>query len=176
MYAWVSAPGEFGPHRTVTICFVSDFYPTLAYFGGIAVYTRRIARALARRGHQIHVVVAGTNEPADIEDQGVHVHFRRVRWLPVIGRWLPRIGREPVHRRHSRAVEPAPSIRCCRDSELGGLGTGEHVGAGFAGCYPASHNNGGIDRDGGTQAKPRRTIHDLGREDFGPPRALRCHP
>jgi glycosyltransferase involved in cell wall biosynthesis len=56
------------------------------------VYTHRIARALARRGHRVHVVVARADAPSDVEDQGVHLHFRRVRWLPLAAKWLPGSG------------------------------------------------------------------------------------
>lgn len=76
----------------MTICFVSDYYPSLPYFGGIAVYTQRIARALTRRGHEVHVFVVKGGEKSDVEEDGVHVHFRPVRWLPIVGRWLPGLG------------------------------------------------------------------------------------
>ena len=76
----------------MTICFVSDCYPTFPSFGGIAIYTQLIARALVRRGHQVHVVVTLAEENADFEDEGVQVHLRRVRWMPVIGKWFPGLG------------------------------------------------------------------------------------
>jgi len=92
----------------VTLCFVSDYYPTLPHFGGIAVYTQRIARALTARGHRVHVVVARAAEHADKMEEGVHVHYRRARWLPLAGRWLPGLGESlciagflaALHRRH----------------------------------------------------------------------------
>ncbi len=61
----------------MNLCFVSDYHPTLPYYGGIAVYTQRIAQALARLGHQVHIVVAKADHCADFEDRGVQVHFRQ---------------------------------------------------------------------------------------------------
>ncbi len=76
----------------MTLCFVSDYYPTMPHFGGIAVYTRRIALALAARGHEVHIVVAKAGQSSDWQDEGVHVHFRQVRWIPVFGRLLQGLG------------------------------------------------------------------------------------
>jgi hypothetical protein len=100
----------------VTICFVSDCYPTQASFGGIAVYTQQTARALAARGHQVHVVVTLCDEVADIEDQGVRVYFRPIKWMPLIGQLLPgfaesfRISRilAGLNRRHHLDVVEIP--------------------------------------------------------------------
>jgi len=103
--------------QIVTICFVSDYYPTLAYFGGIAVYTRQIARALAARGHEVHVVVAAGDEEADLDDGGVHLHMRRVKWLPLVGKSFPGLGESigvarilrRLHKRHHFDIVEIPN-------------------------------------------------------------------
>lgn len=90
------------------ICFVSDYHPSLPFFGGIAVYTDRIARTLVRRGHTVHVVVAKADRKADFEAEGVQVHYRQSRWLPLIGRRTPGLGESigiattlaGLHKRH----------------------------------------------------------------------------
>lgn len=74
------------------ICIVSDSYPLRAPFGGVAVYTRTIARALAARGHEIHVLVPTRDAASDFADDAITVHYRTVRWLPLIGRFLPGLG------------------------------------------------------------------------------------
>jgi glycosyltransferase involved in cell wall biosynthesis len=76
----------------VNLCFVSDYYPALPTFGGIAIYTQRIARALSERGHQVHIVVAKAGRVEDFEDDGVRVHYCDVHWIPLLGRWLPGLG------------------------------------------------------------------------------------
>jgi glycogen synthase len=77
----------------VNICFVSDCYPLQPSFGGIAVYTRQIARALVRRGHAVHVVVTLSEEIADVEDEGIHVHYRPVKWTPgLVSKLFPGFG------------------------------------------------------------------------------------
>lgn len=79
------------------LCLVSDSYPTIRPHAGIAVYTRTAARALAARGHEVHVLVRrrpGLPEygDKDFEDGPVKVHYRRVKWLPVVGRLAPALG------------------------------------------------------------------------------------
>ena len=74
------------------ICFVADSYPGLFRFGGIAAYTRLAARALAARGHEIHVLIARREPAFDSADGAVKLHVRTVRWLPFIGKRLPGLG------------------------------------------------------------------------------------
>jgi glycosyltransferase involved in cell wall biosynthesis/peptidoglycan/xylan/chitin deacetylase (PgdA/CDA1 family) len=100
------------------VCFVSDSYPLYKPFGGIAVYTQTIARALTARGHEVHVVVGSLGETFDTMDGGVHVHYRTVRWLPVIGSllvglgeslWLAKALRE-LHRQHGFDLVEFPNF------------------------------------------------------------------
>lgn len=56
------------------------------------MYTQTAARGLARRGHNIHVLVGLRGVRSDFIDQGVAVHVRPVRWLPVVCRWTPGLG------------------------------------------------------------------------------------
>jgi len=76
----------------VTLCFVSDTYPLRHPFGGMAVYTQTAARALCARGHRVHVLVPCSDQSQDISDGAVQVHYRRVSWLPLVGRWVPALG------------------------------------------------------------------------------------
>jgi glycosyltransferase involved in cell wall biosynthesis len=76
----------------VTLCFVSDTYPLRRPFGGMAVYTQTAAQALSARGHTVHVLVPCSDAPADLTDGAVQVHYRRVSWLPLIGRMVPALG------------------------------------------------------------------------------------
>jgi glycosyltransferase involved in cell wall biosynthesis len=81
----------------MTICLVSDSYPCTRPHGGVAVYTQTAARALAARGHAVHVLVSrrpGVPEYSerDFADGLVQVHYREVRWLPVIGSLMPALG------------------------------------------------------------------------------------
>jgi len=83
------------------ICFVVDSYPGLFRVGGIAVYTQTAARALAQRGHEIHVLVVRRHDPpADTVDGPVRLHVRPVRWLPVVGDWLTGLGESIGVARH----------------------------------------------------------------------------
>lgn len=86
---------------TVKICFVVDSYPGLFRFGGIAVYTQTAARALAQRGHEIHVLIARREDaPTDAVDGAVQLHVRKVRWLPVVADWLTGLGESIGVARH----------------------------------------------------------------------------
>lgn len=68
------------------ILFVSMEYPPETGWGGIGTFAATLAPALARLGHDAHVLsVAPGQSPSDFNDGGVHVH-RRPRW----GRWLER--------------------------------------------------------------------------------------
>ncbi len=73
----------------MTLCFVSDSYPIDRPFGGMAVYTQTAAQALARRGHECHVLIDRPGPPRDVMDGPVHLHTRPVRWLPFFGTIFP---------------------------------------------------------------------------------------
>jgi glycogen(starch) synthase len=77
-----------GPLR---ILFVSREYPPETGGGGIGSYVQTVARALARRGHEVHVLSCVDGQPADDrEDSGVHVHRRGApRVLPKVRRRVP---------------------------------------------------------------------------------------
>jgi glycogen(starch) synthase len=77
--------------RRLRVLFLSREYPPETGGGGIGSYVETIAQALARRGHEIHVlscVDGGANE--DRVDGAVHLHRRGVRRvLPKLRRRLP---------------------------------------------------------------------------------------
>ena len=58
----------------VRICLISREYPPETHIGGIASYTHKTAAALARLGHDVHVVTAAWKPGADYEENGVQVH------------------------------------------------------------------------------------------------------
>jgi len=74
------------------IFLIADAYPTLSRFGGIGVYTRTAARALAERGHEVHILVGTIGKSFDTKDNSIQIHVRPVRWLPFFGRWLEGLG------------------------------------------------------------------------------------
>ncbi len=67
------------------ILFLSTEYPPQTGGGGIASYVSNIGAALARRGHEVHVLSCKHGQPAaDWRDGEVHVHRRgalRLTWL-----------------------------------------------------------------------------------------------
>src|SRR5215204_4868371 len=63
---------ETGPLR---IAFATCEYVTENYFyGGLANYTHRVAKALAGMGHDVHVVTLSEIDGAEFEHEGVRVH------------------------------------------------------------------------------------------------------
>ncbi len=65
------------------ICLISREYPPETHIGGIASYTHKTAAALARLGHEVHVVTAAWKPGADYEENGVQVHrFQEPRIKP----------------------------------------------------------------------------------------------
>ena len=74
------------------ICFLCNEYPPVRH-GGIGVFTRVMARTLARAGHQVRVLGAllpGSAEPGYEEDQGVRVwRLAQPRWRMgwLVARW-----------------------------------------------------------------------------------------
>lgn len=76
------------------ICFISREYPPQTHIGGIATYTHKTAAALARLGHEVHVVTAAWEPGAEYQENGVWVHrFEEPRVKP---RELQQL----VHARH----------------------------------------------------------------------------
>lgn len=65
------------------ICLISREYPPETHIGGIASYTYKTAAALARLGHEVHVVTAAWKPGAEYEENGVQVHrFEEPRVKP----------------------------------------------------------------------------------------------
>ncbi len=56
------------------ICLISQEYPPQPHPGGIASYTSKTAAALARLGHEVHVVTSDWKPGAVYEENGVQVH------------------------------------------------------------------------------------------------------
>jgi diaminopimelate decarboxylase len=57
------------------IAFATPEYVTEKYFyGGLANYTHRVAKALAELGHDTHVVTLSEIDCAEFEHEGVRVH------------------------------------------------------------------------------------------------------
>jgi glycosyltransferase involved in cell wall biosynthesis len=79
------------PTRPLRILFVSREYPPSTGGGGIGSYVKTMARALARRGNEVHVLSCSDGQPADDHlDDGVRVHLRGVpRFLPKVRRRFP---------------------------------------------------------------------------------------
>jgi glycosyltransferase involved in cell wall biosynthesis len=58
----------------VRICLISREYPPETHVGGIASYTHKTAAALARLGHEAHVITASGGAAAEYVENGVTVH------------------------------------------------------------------------------------------------------
>jgi len=56
------------------VAFLSREYPPDTAWGGIGTGYHSLARALARRGHQVHVICQAAGQPGDLIDDGVFVH------------------------------------------------------------------------------------------------------
>jgi glycosyltransferase involved in cell wall biosynthesis len=57
------------------IAFATPEFVTETYFdGGLANYVNRASKALAQRGHDVHVVTLSLNDDAEFEHEGVMVH------------------------------------------------------------------------------------------------------
>ncbi|HUY37276.1 MAG TPA: glycosyltransferase family 4 protein [Candidatus Binataceae bacterium] len=87
----------------MNILFLSEQYPPRANFGGIGSYLACIAPALARRGHNVHVLcIQYSLESGNEIFDGVNVHWRRLSHLRGSGR-LP--FSQILHRlNHARAA------------------------------------------------------------------------
>lgn len=82
------------------ICFVSREFPPETHTGGIGTYTYKTSAALARLGHEAHVVTAAHKPAADYGDNGVFIH--RIQEPDETGRALRSVS-------HARAVAEAIS-------------------------------------------------------------------
>ena len=73
------------------VLFVSREYPPETGGGGIGSYVESMARILAARGHEVHVLSCVEGQAVeDTKRAGVYLHRRGVRrWLPKIRRRLP---------------------------------------------------------------------------------------
>src|SRR5215204_6005671 len=73
------------------VVFVSREYPPETGGGGIGSYVESMARILAARGHEVHVLSCVPGQTfEDTQRDGVYLHRRGVRrWLPKIRRRLP---------------------------------------------------------------------------------------
>lgn len=61
--------------RALRILFLSTEYPPETGWGGIGTYTYNMAKALAERGHQVHVLSVAPGKPERHYLDGlVHVH------------------------------------------------------------------------------------------------------
>ena len=56
------------------ICLVSREYPPVTLTGGIGAYTYKTSAALARLGHEVHVVTSSQQPAAEYTENGVFVH------------------------------------------------------------------------------------------------------
>ena len=112
---------------------VTTFYPPFN-FGGDGQYVRRLAHALARRGHRVEVihdadayrVLGGSADPAPPDEPpGVTVHTLRSRTPVLSCLATQQLGRPLVHGAHD---PPDPRRRLRRDplpQRLAGRGTGD---------------------------------------------------
>jgi glycosyltransferase involved in cell wall biosynthesis len=65
----------------MNICFLSQEYPPETHVGGIGTYTYNMASALAKLGHEIHVIASTKGVARTVHDNGVFVH--RVKRLHI---------------------------------------------------------------------------------------------
>lgn len=56
------------------ICLISREYPPYTLTGGIGAYTYKTSAALARLGHETHVITASSQPAAEYQENGVTVH------------------------------------------------------------------------------------------------------
>ena len=58
----------------MNICFLSQEYPPETHVGGIGTYTYNMASALARLGHEVHVIASTKSVDRTVQDNGISVH------------------------------------------------------------------------------------------------------
>lgn len=87
----VSPPTVSPEARRLRILFISREYPPWTGGGGIGSYVETMAHALARRGHEVHVLSCSEGQGAeDHDDDGVRLHLRGVpRLFPKLRRRFP---------------------------------------------------------------------------------------
>ena len=107
--------------RRLRFLLITTFYPPF-HFGGDAIHVRRLAHALARRGHEVHVIHdadayrllarEGTPDAALPEPPGVQVHRLQSRWPALSCLATQQTGHPLVHGRHIRRLiaEIAPDV------------------------------------------------------------------
>lgn len=71
MTTWASQEQK---SATMRICLVSREFPPDTHTGGIGTYTQKTSAAMARLGHETHVVTAAAKPAADYQENGVYVH------------------------------------------------------------------------------------------------------
>ncbi|HEX4352064.1 MAG TPA: glycosyltransferase family 4 protein, partial [Polyangiales bacterium] len=76
---------------SLRIVFLCEQYPPIVW-DGVGIYTRDIAHALVKLGHEVHVLCAQGYRIKDEVDAGVHVHRRPIFRIP-ISHYLVRLGR-----------------------------------------------------------------------------------
>jgi glycogen synthase len=79
------------PLRPLHVLFLSQEYPPETGGGGIGAYVQTMARALAQRGHEVHVLSCVEGQASqDRLDEGVSLHRRDImRFLPKLRRVAP---------------------------------------------------------------------------------------
>ncbi|CAO5190431.1 Glycosyltransferase [Frankia sp. AiPs1] len=88
--------------RTLCIAFLCEQFPPVVW-DGAGSYTATLATALAKLGHEVHVVCAQGHRVVDTVQDGVHVHRRPLLRVPIsrglgpVGTWL----RGPLYPRDS---------------------------------------------------------------------------
>ncbi|HEY2735136.1 MAG TPA: glycosyltransferase family 4 protein [Polyangiales bacterium] len=86
----VELAAEAGSSASLRIVFLCEQYPPIVW-DGVGIYTRDIAHALVKLGHEVHVLCAQGYRIKDEVDAGVHVHRRPLFRIP-ISRYLGPLG------------------------------------------------------------------------------------
>jgi len=95
----------------VNIALVSREYPPETLVGGIGTYTHHVARALAGRGHTVHVITETAAGAADSLEQGVVVHRLPRSRAPI--RELRGRARAGAVARTVDAIRPLDVVQAC---------------------------------------------------------------
>lgn len=56
------------------MAFLTREYPPDTLWGGVAVVYHTLARALVKRGHEVHVICQAVDKPKDLVEEGIFVH------------------------------------------------------------------------------------------------------
>jgi len=73
--------------KLLNICLASHEYPPETAWGGIATYTYILSHALARKGHDVHVITMSKRKNKDLIDDNVYVHRIKYKKLISGGFW-----------------------------------------------------------------------------------------